>query len=68
MLYYILGVLTGVVIMGFMFLALWLFRTPLNRTLNQAQSRLASKGSIIEPDNNELAAFLDSLKDEDTLP
>lgn len=61
---YVLGILTGVVMMGFTFLALLALRTPLQRTLNQLQSKLQAKGSIIEPDSAELSSWMDSLKSE----
>lgn len=57
---YILGVITGILIMGFLFA----FKPPIERTMNQLQSRGKAKGVILEPEAEELSQWLDNLKDE----
>lgn len=57
-----IGFLNAVVLL---FLA---HRPAVNRTINQVQTRLKPKGSIIEPDNPELEQWLADLKHEEASP
>lgn len=62
--FYILGILTGLVI-SLIVLVITLWSKPkLERTLNQTQSLLKEKGKIIEPEDESLDNWLDFLKKE----
>lgn len=59
---YVLGIITGVLLCLFMVVAFRRFEAPVERTMRQVESRLKSKGSIIEPESDEIADWINSLK------
>lgn len=60
-----LGLISGLLLAIFTTLVLIYSKQPIERTLNQAASKMQSKGVIIQPEPEDLTTFLDSLKDED---
>jgi len=59
---YALGLLTGLTIATLIAVVLTRYETTVKRTLNQTQSKLKPKGSIIEPDSSELEDWIKDLK------
>lgn len=63
---YAFGILTGLVVAILNILALLYFKGPVERSVNQLYSSLKEKGKILEPQNEELNAWVDTLKHENT--
>lgn len=60
----LLGMILGSLLtMSFLYVALAL-SAPIKRKAQQIQSSLKEKGKILEPDNEELTNFIDSLPTE----
>jgi len=62
--FYILGILTGLVISTLIAVLLKRNETTIQRTLNQTTSKLKPKGSIIEPESEDMQSWIKSLEDE----
>lgn len=58
------GVLIGIVLSSLIVLSVLVFRQPVDRTLAQVASRLKAKGSLIEPGNEEIESWVQSLPEE----
>ena len=62
MIYYILGILTGVLLTGFMLLFSIVFKNPITRAIKQTESIFKEKGKILEPEDNQLEDWVESIK------
>ena len=60
-----LGIISGLLLSILGVVTLLYFKAPIERVVRQTESKFKEKGKIIEPEDNELAAFIDSLKNED---
>lgn len=65
MLLFALGIISGILIAGFIFCAFSLKQATIERTVNRLHSHFAQKGSIIEPLDPELQAWVDDLKSDE---
>jgi hypothetical protein len=64
MIYYLLGLSTGLILALFMLVALNYFRPSLERTINKTISLTGKKGEILEPENDDVRDWVESLKKE----
>lgn len=64
MIYYILGIITGIIIMAILIVVHFLTRPKIDRILNQVGSILKEKGKIIEQKDEEMEDWINSLKQE----
>ena len=66
MIYYILGLISGLLLAIIIFLATKRYQIPLERSISQLENRTKEKGSIFieEDENRELEALLDNLPKE----
>ena len=63
----LLGIIIGILFAIIFMIVIFHSKPVIDRKLNQLQSRIKQKGEIIEPESEELKAFLESLpnkKDE----
>lgn len=60
MIYYILGVITGILLS----LVMVVYRPVIYRTSKQFESKMMRKGSILEPENDELSNWVEGLPTE----
>jgi len=60
--FYILGVITGLVIAILIVILLKRYETAITRTVQQTQSKLKPKGSIIDPVSEDLEDWIKDLK------
>lgn len=61
---FILGIITGLLLsMFFMVCLIWL-KSPAERKMRQIESRLQRKGVIIEPENEEVTSWVETLPKE----
>ena len=61
MVYYLLGIVTGILLTGFLVIISMLFKQPIIRTINQFESKLKTKGQIIEPPEEEIESWINNL-------
>ncbi|MEK7180016.1 MAG: hypothetical protein AAB706_00915 [Patescibacteria group bacterium] len=61
---YILGIITGICLSILTLVVSLIFKTPLERTINQIGSRVKEKGKILEPENEEIKKWVEELKNE----
>jgi len=61
---FILGLIAGILLLGFAAVILYVYQTPITRSIRQAQSNFSKKGTIIEPESQELETWLKELNDE----
>lgn len=59
---YVLGVITGICLCIFVAVLYRRIETSVVRTINQLEARMQQKGSIIEPESDEIADWINSLK------
>lgn len=59
---YLLGVVTGIVICIFVAVLLKKTEQTINRTIQQTKSKLQQKGSIIEPEAEELQDWIKEIE------
>jgi len=64
LLFYILGIVTGLIVDGILLVTLLYFLTKIEVRLNQINSKLKQKGRIIEDDKNEVTDWVETLKEE----
>lgn len=64
MVLYFLGLITGLIVTSFVVIIAMLFKQPINRIINQTQSKLQKKGKILEPESEELQDWVNSLAKE----
>lgn len=64
---FILGVLCGLLNALIVFALVRRFEPTITRTFHQADSTLRKKGSIIEPEDESLQEWVDSLKKDETV-
>ena len=62
----LLGILIGLVVAGLIFTILIYLKKPIERQIDQIQSRVKEKGKIFEPESEELSSWLNNLKHEDS--
>lgn len=58
---FVLGIVCGLVIAILCALILLYMKSPIERTIRATESKLRAKGTIIEAENEELTAYLESL-------
>lgn len=58
-----LGIIIGLILAVFSLLALIYFKPQIERTLAQTASSFKEKGAILEVEDNEVNAWVDSLKE-----
>lgn len=61
---FITGMITGLLLLGFLLIITSLYRTPIERTYRQVEGKLSKKGSIIEPPDADLEGWINDLKSE----
>lgn len=59
---YVLGVITGICLCIFVAVLYRKIETSVVRTINQLEARMQRKGSIIEPESEDLQDWVNSLK------
>ena len=59
---FILGVMVGIGLCTFLLVVHQRFEAPLRQKLEQTQSLLKTKGAIIEPEAEELQAWIEDIK------
>ena len=64
MVYLTIGIVIGLILSTFILVVLMYFKTPIERTINRTLSITRKKGEIIEPENEELAEWLDKLPEK----
>jgi len=64
MVYYLFGVLTGMLVAMIIFMVALRAKPKIERMAHQLQSGFQERGKIIEPENEELQNWVDSLKNE----
>jgi len=64
MIFYILGILTGLAISCIVFMVTLYSKPKVERIINQVTSRLKEKGAILEPENEEINQWVETLKSE----
>ena len=64
MIFYILGILTGLSISCIVFMVTLYSKPKVERIINQVTSRLKEKGAILEPENEEINQWVETLKSE----
>ena len=64
MIYLALGIIIGLALATFILVVLMYFKTPIERTISQTLSITKKKGEILEPENEELAEWLDKLPEK----
>lgn len=62
---YILGIITGIMITGFTFIFAIMLKNPIDRQIKQIQSRIKEKGKILEPEDEELISWVESIKKDE---
>lgn len=64
MIYYILGVITGIIIMAMIVVIHLLTKPAIDRILNQTASKFKEKGKIIEQKDEEIEDWINNLKQD----
>lgn len=59
---FILGFITGIALCIFVTVVLKRYETPIHRNFKQINSKLQTKGSIIEPELEELEGWVKSIE------
>ena len=59
---YLLGIITGMLAMFFLLMIAFRAKPIIERKLNQLESKMKEKGKIIEPQDESLNEWVDSLK------
>jgi len=62
MIYFLLGLTTGLLNAGLLLIFAQHFAPAIHRTMNQIRAKTAPKGKILEEPEGELGQWLDSLK------
>lgn len=62
--YLALGAIIGLLLALCVLVIVFRFRTPLNRNIERLNSVLKTKGAILEPGNEQLESFINSLLKE----
>ena len=61
---FILGLITGLLIAIIVFIITLFSKPKVERAMNQVSSRIKEKGTILEPENEELSNWVNSLPNE----
>lgn len=64
MIYYLLGLITGLIVSISIVIIAMLFKQPLNRIIDQTHSKFKERGKILEPESEELSNWINSLPKE----
>lgn len=62
---FILGLLTGLILATIVLIITLYSKPKVERTINQIASKTRQKGSILEPENEELEQWLSTLKKDE---
>lgn len=62
--FYILGVMSGLILAVFSVTIILYFKTSIERKLKQTSSKIKRKGEILEPEDPELIGWINKLPNE----
>lgn len=62
MIYFILGIIIGILLTLTVFVSTLRLKTPIERTIRQCESRVSPKGNILETETREVEEWVKSLE------